>query len=55
MLWLPAQTLAHVEESVDALLQLGPEHASVYLLELYPNAPLRESMARGRLVARARR
>ncbi|MBP7572111.1 MAG: radical SAM family heme chaperone HemW [Acidobacteria bacterium] len=46
MLWLPGQTCAHVEESLDGLLALGPEHASVYLLELYPNAPLRETMAR---------
>ena len=46
MLWLPGQTVAHLETSVDALLELDPEHASVYLLELYPNAPLRESMAR---------
>lgn len=46
MLWLPQQTLAHVLDSVETLLALGPEHASVYLLELYPNAPLREAMAR---------
>jgi oxygen-independent coproporphyrinogen III oxidase len=46
MLWLPAQTTAHVQESLAALIDLGPEHASLYLLELYPNAPLREDMAR---------
>lgn len=46
MLWLPAQTLAHLDESLAALIDLHPEHASVYLLELYPNAPLREDMAR---------
>ena len=46
MLWLPGQTLAHLDESLDALVALAPEHASVYLLELYPNAPLRETMAR---------
>jgi oxygen-independent coproporphyrinogen-3 oxidase len=34
-------------ESVDALIELGPEHASMYLLEIYPNAPLRDAMARG--------
>lgn len=48
MLWLPGQAIAQVDESIDALLALGPEHASVYLLELYPNAPLREAMARAR-------
>jgi oxygen-independent coproporphyrinogen III oxidase len=47
MLWLPGQTLAHLDESVEALAALGPEHASLYLLELYPNAPLRDEMARG--------
>jgi oxygen-independent coproporphyrinogen-3 oxidase len=32
---------------VDALIALRPEHASMYLLEIYPNAPLRDAMARG--------
>src|SRR5207244_379630 len=27
--------------------EAGPDHASLYLLELYPNAPLKEEMARG--------
>jgi oxygen-independent coproporphyrinogen-3 oxidase len=31
---------------VDGLIDVSPEHASLYLLELYPNAPLREDMAR---------
>jgi len=47
MMWLPQQTIAHWLESVDGLIALGPDHASLYLLELYPNAPLREAMARG--------
>jgi len=46
MLWLPAQTLPHLRESVARLIEVGPEHASLYLLEVYPNAPLREEMAR---------
>jgi oxygen-independent coproporphyrinogen III oxidase len=46
MLWLPAQTIAHLDDSLSALIELAPEHASLYLLELYPNAPLREDMAR---------
>jgi len=46
MLWLPGQTHADLDVSLDALVDLAPEHASVYLLELYPNAPLREAMAR---------
>jgi putative oxygen-independent coproporphyrinogen III oxidase len=48
MLWLPEQTLADWQATVDGLIALGPEHASLYLLELYPNAPLREEMARAR-------
>jgi oxygen-independent coproporphyrinogen III oxidase len=47
MMWLPQQRVEDWLESVDALITLGPEHASLYLLELYPNAPLREEMARG--------
>jgi len=48
MMWLPQQTVADWLESVEALVALGPDHASLYLLELYPNAPLRETMARQR-------
>jgi oxygen-independent coproporphyrinogen-3 oxidase len=47
MMWLPQQTVAQWLESVDALIDVGPDHASMYLLELYPNAPLRDAMARG--------
>ena len=46
MLWLPGQASIHCRHSVKSLLELEPEHASFYLLELYPNAPLREDMAR---------
>jgi putative oxygen-independent coproporphyrinogen III oxidase len=46
MMWLPQQTRADWEESVDALTEVDPDHASMYLLELYPNAPLKEEMAR---------
>ena len=46
MMWLPQQTIPQWLESVDALIALGPDHASLYILELYPNAPLRETMAR---------
>jgi oxygen-independent coproporphyrinogen III oxidase len=46
MMWLPQQTVQAWGESVDALIALRPEHASLYLLELYPNAPLKEEMAR---------
>src|SRR3954467_9699431 len=46
MMWLPQQTVSQWLESVDALIALEPDHASLYLLELYPNAPLRDEMAR---------
>ena len=48
MMWLPQQTIAQWLESVDALIALGPDHASLYILELYPNAPLRDAMARSK-------
>jgi oxygen-independent coproporphyrinogen-3 oxidase len=47
MMWLPQQTRGQWKESVEALVDVHPEHASLYLLELYPNAPLKEDMARG--------
>jgi len=48
MMWLPQQSVADWLASVDALIALEPEHASLYLLEIYPNAPLGDAMARGR-------
>ncbi len=48
MMWLPQQTVSEWLQSVDALIELEPDHASLYLLELYPNAPLRDEMARAR-------
>ena len=44
MLWLPGQALRDTMESVETLIDLSPDHASLYLLELYPNAPLRDLM-----------
>jgi oxygen-independent coproporphyrinogen-3 oxidase len=46
MMWLPGQSVASWLQNVDALIEASPDHASLYLLELYPNAPLREDMAR---------
>ena len=48
MMWLPQQSVTDWLVSVEGLIGLGPEHASLYLLEIYPNAPLRDAMARGR-------
>lgn len=47
MMWLPGQSVEGWLTSVDALIAAAPDHASLYLLELYPNAPLKEEMARG--------
>ena len=48
MMWLPGQRVDEWLESVDGAIALGPEHLSLYLLEVYPNAPLQEEMARAR-------
>jgi oxygen-independent coproporphyrinogen III oxidase len=46
MMWLPQQGMADWQATVEGTIQLNPDHISLYLLELYPNAPLREAMAR---------
>jgi oxygen-independent coproporphyrinogen-3 oxidase len=46
MLWLPGQSPASWRRTVERAVGLDPDHLSLYLLELYPNAPLREAMAR---------
>jgi oxygen-independent coproporphyrinogen-3 oxidase len=48
MMWLPGQRVTEWLESVDAAIALAPEHLSLYLLEVYPNAPLKDDMARAR-------
>lgn len=48
MMWLPAQRPEHWLESVEGAIGLDPEHLSLYMLEVYPNAPLRDEMARAR-------
>jgi oxygen-independent coproporphyrinogen-3 oxidase len=46
MMWLPAQSRDTWRLTVDQALAQTPDHLSLYLLELYPNAPLKEDMAR---------
>jgi oxygen-independent coproporphyrinogen-3 oxidase len=46
MLWLPGQSRESWRATVSQAIALDPEHLSLYLLELYPNAPLKEAMAR---------
>ena len=48
MMWLPEQQLSEWLESIDAAVALDPEHLSLYMLEVYPNAPLKDDMARAR-------
>jgi oxygen-independent coproporphyrinogen-3 oxidase len=48
MMWLPEQQVSEWLESVDAAIALSPDHLSLYLLEVYPNAPLKDEMARAR-------
>jgi oxygen-independent coproporphyrinogen-3 oxidase len=48
MMWLPEQLVTEWLESVDAAIALDPDHLSLYLLEVYPNAPLKDEMARAR-------
>jgi oxygen-independent coproporphyrinogen-3 oxidase len=48
MMWLPGQSVSQWLESIEGAVALAPEHLSLYLLEVYPNAPLRDEMARGR-------
>src|SRR5205085_7558689 len=48
MMWLPDQTVDEWLVSVAGAIALAPEHLSLYLLELYPNAPLKDEMARAR-------
>jgi oxygen-independent coproporphyrinogen III oxidase len=46
MFWLPGQSSASWARTIDDAVALDPDHLSLYLLELYPNAPLKEAMAR---------
>jgi oxygen-independent coproporphyrinogen-3 oxidase len=48
MMWLPGQRVRDWLRSVGQAIVLGPEHLSLYLLEVYPNAPLKDEMARAR-------
>jgi oxygen-independent coproporphyrinogen-3 oxidase len=47
MFWLPGQSVASWLATIDQAAALESDHLSLYLLELYPNAPLRDALARG--------
>lgn len=46
---LPGQTLAQLEQDVAGLLQLQPEHLSLYGLSFEPGTPLTERQRQGRI------
>jgi oxygen-independent coproporphyrinogen-3 oxidase len=48
MMWLPEQRLDEWLCSIDSAVALGPDHLSLYLLELYPGAPLKDEIRRQR-------
>src|SRR5215475_5733221 len=48
MMWLPQQRVDEWLSNVDSAIECDPDHVSLYLLEVYPNAPLRDDMARAR-------
>jgi oxygen-independent coproporphyrinogen-3 oxidase len=48
MFWLPGQSVESWMRTIDEAIAQTPDHLSLYLLELYPNSPLKEAMARQR-------
>jgi len=48
MFWLPGQSVESWLRTIDEAIAQTPDHLSLYLLELYPNSPLKETMARQR-------
>src|SRR5207248_8399485 len=48
MMWLPEQRVDDWLASVDAAIACDPDHLSLFLLEVYPNAPLKDDMARAK-------
>lgn len=48
MMWLPEQRVEDWLANVDAAIDCDPDHMSLYLLEVYPNAPLKDDMARAK-------
>ena len=46
MFWLPGQTTETWLATVDRAIDLAPDHLSLYLLEVYPNSPIKDAIAR---------
>lgn len=46
MMWLPTQTVASWLSSVEMAIDVGPDHMSLYILEVYPHLPLKQEIDR---------
>jgi len=46
MMWLPGQDVPQWLTSVEKAIRVGPDHVSLYILEVYPNLPLRQEIDR---------
>jgi putative oxygen-independent coproporphyrinogen III oxidase len=46
MMWLPGQDLEQWLTSVDEAVRTGPDHVSLYILEVYPHLPLKMEIDR---------
>jgi oxygen-independent coproporphyrinogen-3 oxidase len=46
MMWLPGQDVQQWLASVEAAIEVAPDHLSLYILEVYPHLPLRQEIDR---------
>jgi putative oxygen-independent coproporphyrinogen III oxidase len=46
MMWLPGQDVRQWLGSVEDAIRVGPEHMSLYILEVYPHLPLKQEIKR---------
>jgi oxygen-independent coproporphyrinogen-3 oxidase len=46
MMWLPGQDVGQWLASVEDAVTVGPDHVSLYILEVYPHLPLKEEIER---------
>jgi oxygen-independent coproporphyrinogen-3 oxidase len=44
MMWLPGQDVTQWLSSVERAIAVGPEHLSLYILEVYPHLPLKQEI-----------
>ena len=46
MMWLPGQDVPQWLSSIEEAIQIGPEHLSLYILEVYSHLPLKQEIDR---------